>query len=415
MTYQPNPTVSIGGTDYTGRTIESVQITRGRQTVYEEPRAGYAMIRIIDVDDNNLGFAVGADVQVTAETSAGSAVPLFTGRVSDWSASVEAALDGPVIRYSVTCVGPLAILNRRNVLAAGRPSEDDGARVAAAIGEGLPTPWDEYSATQTWAQAGQVTWDTVDPGYDPALIDPGVYTLTALGSATAGYSALNVVNDASLSAKGLLYETGDGFIGYADADRRPDNAAAGFLDIPYTSLAVGGLSLNSSLSDVTNRVTVTYGTADLSVTQQDDFSIGEYGLQETTLTTILADQSDAEARAEDLLFSQAQPSVEFDALTVNLRSNIGTALRDALLQVEANDAVNVTGLPEKVGFQTLGFRGFVEGITFRVSDFDATVSLFVSDENLSFGSVLWGQVGGTIVWNAVGTALTWADARRVTV
>ncbi|HEY7822963.1 MAG TPA: hypothetical protein VIG24_09030, partial [Acidimicrobiia bacterium] len=180
------------------------------------------------------------------------------------------------------------------------------------------------------------------------------------------------------------------------------------------NLAVGGLTLNSSLADITNRVTVTYGTADLSVTRQDDFSIGEYGLEETTLTTILADQSDAEARADDLLFSQAQPSVEFDALTVNLRSTIGTALRDALLTIEANDAINVTSLPTKLGFQTIGFRGFVEGITYRLNDYEATVSLFVSDENLSFGSVLWGQVGATITWNTTNAALTWADARRVT-
>jgi hypothetical protein len=104
-----------------------------------------------------------------------------------------------------------------------------------------------------------VTWATVDPGFDPALIDGGVYGLVALGSADAGYSALQVVQDAGASAKGLLFETADGFVGYADADRRPANAAAGFLDVPFAVLDVGGVSVSSSLADLTNRVSVEYG------------------------------------------------------------------------------------------------------------------------------------------------------------
>jgi hypothetical protein len=42
------------------------------------------------------------------------------------------------------------------------------------------------------------------------------------------------------------------------------------------------------------------------------------------------------------------------------------------------------------------------------------MTLLVSDELLSFGSVLWGQVGATITWDDVDAALIWADARRVT-
>ena len=415
MTYLPNPTVTIDGQDYTGRTIGQVSINRGRQDVYSAPRAGYASVELIDVTAGELGFEVGAPISVSMENTGGTAVPMFTGIVSDWASEVVATGGQPVVVYRLQAVGPLAKLNRRAVLAAGSPSETDGERVAAALGEALPVPWDEFSTLQTWAQVGSaVTWESVDPGYEPDLIDPGVYTLVALGSADAGYSALSVVTDAGLSGKGLLFETPDGFIGYADADRRPDNAAAGFLDIPYSVLSVGGLGLSSSLADITNRVTVKYGS-DESVTQDDDFSIGRFGLQQTTLSTLLADQSNAEDRADDFLFAHSVPSVELSQVTVNLRGGLSGTLRDALLGINSNDAARVTGLPAKLGLDSGGFRGFVEGVQVRVSDFEATVTLFVSDELLSFGSVLWGQVADTIDWQNVNATLTWADARRVTV
>jgi hypothetical protein len=319
------------------------------------------------------------------------------------------------VTYRLQAVGPLAILNRRNVLFAGRPQETDGDRVLAAITEGLPTVWEEFSLTRTWAQMGDTTWETVDPGFDPALIDPGVFDLIPLDASDFGYSALTVASDAGRSGKGLLFETADGFIGYADADRRAANFNAGPLQVPFTVLSVGGLSTSSSLSDLTNRITVEFGTAGDAVTEQDNFSLTTFGLQETRLPTLLASQSDAEARADDFLFSHSRPAVEVRELSVNLRGGLGDGLRDALLAVNSNDYLQVNGLPDKLGFGPQGFRGFVEGIRITVDYFRTDISLFVSDQSLSFGSVLWGQVDATIAWQDVDAALTWADARRVTV
>lgn len=416
MTWLPNPKVTINGTDYTGRAIEAVTVRRGRDTVYASPVAGYATVELIDVNDGSLGFDVGAELFVTVENSAATPIRVFTGRVADWSSNVIATGNEPVVVYSVQAVGPLAILNRRNVLFSGRPSETDGERVAAAITASLPQTWEEFSLTRTWSDMGDLTWEEVDPGFDLSLIDPGVYTLVALDANDSGYSALNLVSGAGSSAKGLLFETPDGFIGYADADRRPANAGAGFLNVPFSSLSAGGLSLSSSLADVTNRVTVTYGTDD-AVTETDVFSLTTFGLQETRLETLLSGQSDAEARADDFLFAHSRPSTELEEVRLNLRGAIGDQLRDDLLAVNSNDALAVTGLPAKLGFGPTGFRGFVEGLTIRLNEFEADISFFVSDELLSFGSVLWGQVDATITWdgtNPVDPTLTWADARRVT-
>jgi hypothetical protein len=368
---------------------------------------------LIDVTQGSLGFTVGAELVVKVKDSAGSSVRLFTGLVSDWVSDVVATGGEPVVTYRVQAVGPLAILNRRNVLFAGRPEETDGERVLAAIGAGLPVSWEEFALGTTWAQAGDVTWETVDPGFDAGLIDPGVFTLIPLSAQDSGYSALSVASEAGQSAKGLLFETPDGFVGYADSDRRAANAQTGFLTVPFEVLSVDGLSLASALADVTNRVFVEYGSEDV-VTDEDLASIVRFGLQETRLRTLLAREEDAEARAEDILFSRSRPPVELQEVTVNLRGLSDDTLRDALLAVNSNDAVRVTGLPEKVGFGQQGFRGFVEGVRLRVSEFQADVSLLVSDETLSFGSVLWAQVDATIAWQDVDGALVWADARRVT-
>jgi hypothetical protein len=365
-----------------------VDISRGRDTVYANPAAGYASVELIDVDSGGLGFQAGAAISITVEDSAGAPVPVFTGIVSDWRSDVIAAQGEPVVTYRIQAVGPLAILNRRAVLFGGRPQELDGARVLAAITEALPVIWGEFSLTRTWADMGETTWAQVDPGFDPSLIDPGVYQIVALDPADEGYAALTVVSDAGDSAKGLLFETADGFVGYADSDRRAANATAGLLSIPFGSLTVDGLALSSALADVTNRVFVEYGT-DVVVEDEDLASIVRFGLQESRLRTLLAREEDAEARAEDILFSRSRPPVELQEVTVNLRGLDDDPLRDALLAINSNDAVRVTGLPEKIGFPSQGFRGFVEGVRIRVSEFEAEISLLVSDESLSFGSVLW--------------------------
>ena len=414
MSWLPEPTVTIAGQDYTGRTIGQVRLNRGRDTVYATPSAGFASVELIDVTQGSLGFQVGAELIITVENSTSTPVRLFTGIVSDWVSNVVATGGEPVVTYQVEAVGPLAILNRRNVLFTGRPQETDGQRVLAAITEGLPVTWEEYSLTQTWEQAGDVTWEGVDPGFNPDLIDPGVYNLIALGTADAGYSALTVATEAGQSAKGLLFETADGFIGYADADRRPANAGDGPLQVPYAVLSIGGLSTSSSLADLTNRITVEYGTDDDAVTLQDDFSLTNFGLQETRLRTLLASESDADARADDFLFAHSRPAVELQELVINLRGPITDTLRDNLLAINSNDYLQVTGLPAKLGFGPSGFFGYVEGIRIAADDFRTEISLLVSDELLSFGSVLWGQVTATIAWEDVDAALTWADARRVT-
>jgi hypothetical protein len=404
VTWKPEPTVTINGTDYTGFAVGRVSVQRGRRTVYETPNAGYCSVELLDAG-GLVQPEVGQTLSVSVEDSAGSAVTVFRGVLSDWDAATRVTGGEPLVGYRVQAVGPLARLNRRQILTGGRPSEDDGERVLAALG-GLSISWEEAGFDVSW-QDFEGTWQDTG-GFDPALVDPGVYTLAALGTSDGGYNALQVAQDAGFSGQGILYETASGMIAYADADRRFLNEQAGFLQVPAADLSVEGLRVSQRLADITNRVTVEFDGG--AVTADDPFSIVRFGLFESDIRTSLVDAGNAQARADEFVSRHAVAQDVLEELPVNLLS-VGTALRDALLDVEVNAAVQVTDIPARLGFTD--FRGFVEGIRLDVDPFRADLTLTVSDRSLSVGSLRWGQVGGTVTWASVGTAVTWADTRVV--
>ena len=404
MSWQPNPTVTINGVDYTGQTINRVSINRGRRTVYERPNAGYASIELRDVGDLP-SLRVGREVQIAIEDSSGTPVTVFTGLLSDWSSQTVATGVEPVVVYRVQAVGPLALLNRRQVLAGGSPAENDGERVLAAVA-GVDISWEEVDPTLTWQDA-EGTWLTFGP-VDTSLIEDGIFDLTALDPSDGGYNALQVAQDAGFSGEGILFESPDGRIGYANADRRFLNELAGYLSIPAEVLDVQGLTLTQQLADITNRVTVEYDGG--AVQSEDPDSIVEFGLYERDIQTILVNLSNAQVRADEFINRHSNPALVLNELPLNLLT-LGTALRDAILDVGINDAIAVTDIPERVGLAT--FSGFVEGILIDADSFSANITLTVSDRLLSSGAQRWGQVPDTIRWQDVDSNLQWRDAVTV--
>ena len=406
MTWRPAPTVTIDGVDYTGQTIGRVTVTRGRRTVYERPNAGFASIELRDVGDL-APLGVGREVVVSIEDSSAAAQTVFTGLLSDWASQTIATGNDPVVIYRLQAVGPLALLNRRTVLAAGSPAETDGDRVLAAV-KGADLTWEEVALGLAWEDA-EGTWETFGP-VDTSLIDPGVFDLSALDPSDRGYNALQVAQDAGFSGEGILFEAPDGRIGYANADRRAANEQAGFLQFPAALLDVDGVTLAQALADITNRVSVEFATG--AVTAQDIFSITEFGLYESEFRTDLVNEANAQVRADEFISRHAIPPLVLDQLPINLLA-LPDALRDSVIALNSNDALEVTGIPNRVGLTT--FQGFVEGLTLTVDPFAAEVVFTVSEKGLSVGSQRWGQVPDSIAWEDVDSALTWADATTVTV
>ena len=403
MTFAPDPTVSIAGIDYTADAIDAVTITRGRDTVYSEPQPGFATVRLIDKTGQGVGIEVGDPVHI--DLAPGRRV--FWGTVTDWTAQLyDPGLRGqPAAVYSITAVGPLLRFNRRIIYFGGRQAETDGERILDIIEAGISLTWEE--ATGTWAQA-QGTWAeaTAQP-FDPTIIDPGVFDLAALPAADQGYVALTAAQQAASSGEGILYETADGRIGFANADRRPANRAAG----PY-QIAAGivraDLETRSQLADITNRVTVTYAGG--AVTEEDIDSIGRFGPYASQVDTQLVNLTNAEARAESFLARHAIPTVQMGDVSIRL-DGLDTTLAGDVLDLELNDAVRVP-VPDTMG--PTNRVGFVEQIVTRFDAFRAEVVLTVSDFRLSEGAQRWGQVDPTLAWQDVSATLEWQDADPVT-
>jgi len=408
MTYSPNPRVTIGATDFTDHAIGQVSVTKGRRTVYERPNAGYATAELIDIDGIPT-FQVGdtfvvaidradwtwAALDETWSELASSwltfdptyvSETIFTGTLSDFTSSAIPAKDGPIITHSLQAIGPLATLNRRTIYTGGRAAEDDGERVLNVLNTALGTALVDASA-----------------------IDAGVFDLAAIGTADAGYNALQVAQDAGFSAEGLLFETADGFIGYTNANRRLQNERDGAINVPFGVLSADGISLLQQLADITNAVTVAFDGG--AVSDEDLDSIAQFDRYETELTTQLVNLSNAENRAREFLQRHATPRSVFEQLNFNLLG-INDELRNELLELRPSEAVTVSDIPARIGFTQ--FRGFVEGFTFTADPYRANLTFIVSDRRLSIGAQRWQQVVDTIRWTDVDPALTWADAIEVT-
>lgn len=401
------PKVLVNGRDVTGLVQGQVTVRRGRDSVYTEPSAGYAAVELRSTVQEQ--FRLGQTVSVWLSDSADQDVQLFGGVLSDVEVRAVPVSDGQLVAYRLTAVGPLARLNRRTVFFGGRPSEDDGERVLAAVLSGLSSAWEEQQTSLTWDDAIG-TWETFD-SVDTSLIDDGVFTLAALGTADGGYNPLRVAQEAAFSGFGLVYESREGLIGYADAARRETNANAGYQEIPAGLLAADGVQASAQLADITNRVVVEFDGG--AVEQTDTDSLVEFGLYSSRFTTQLVNQSNAEQWADRYLENHALPVFRADQFRLNLPA-VGTALADVLLHVEPNDALEFTGLPAALGLGVT-FQGFVEGVEWTVNPFRTDVGLFVSDAQLSLGNLWWGRVDGTLAWNAVGTATAWQDVERTLV
>ena len=65
MTWLPNPIVTIGGVAYTSETLWDVSINYGRTTVWEQARASYAQINILNLSNVAVAFLINDTVTIT--------------------------------------------------------------------------------------------------------------------------------------------------------------------------------------------------------------------------------------------------------------------------------------------------------------------------------------------------------------
>ena len=410
-TYDPYPTVTFGGiTTYADNTISSISIRMGRNDVTEQPQPGFASIRLWTDANNPLSVTLSQSVSVSIDKGTSGTQEIFYGTISDIDISLDAyGSDGSIAIYSITAVGPLAQLNRRQVGAAGFAKEFDGTRILNILTEAFLTEWDDVAPTLTWdGLPNDATWASYDAvGLNlinnlVANVDiPGQYEIQVYSAGDA--QAYDLASQAANSGRGVLYEGGDGDLHYDDYLAR---STASPLTLTADDLLAQGLRTSAQWGEIVNDATVTYRAGDANA--RDEQSIILYGQLSGTRNTQLHNLVDAQAQATDFIESRAYPRTYPEVLTIPLHSpTVSDATRDALAAVSTGLRVATTALPAVFGAT---FDGFVEGYTWNLTRYTAELALTCSSYSETYSSIIWYQIPPTTTWAGYTPSTTeWQD------
>jgi len=411
MTYNIDPQVTINGVEYKDKAISGITLTNGRTNVDEQPRAGYATIRLVTPDNTYPNIEIDQKIVVKVDDSTGNPVTLWSGWVSDIQTTIRNfGSAGWLNEQSITGIGSLSKLNRRLVGSGGYAQEFDGDRIFDIIVETAGINWASYNPTETWADVDSLLqWQNVD-----ILIgnidQPGDFELVAYTGGEA--SGLTLAQQAAASGLGLLYEDNLGTINYDDYTSRLDDVSAnGFTTIDGEAILTTGLSSVSRLGDLANDVEVTYG-ANLNERGQDNNSIALYGLYTGKIATLLQNQDDAVQRVQYYLDTRAFPRRTVSSITLALHlDQVSNTLRDSLLPMRVSKPISIIALPTSI--YPDAFLGFVEGYTWTINRNELFLTLNISEYAFSQLEMNWSQVPPTLEWQDVSATLEWQEARVV--
>ena len=161
MLYDPKPTVTINGTDFTSDTINLITINAGRSSIDDQPRAGYCNVSLIITDGSHPTIPINALLRVAILDSSGLDPYVFTGYVTDVMRRVVAnGVISNTVQIDITAAGPLARLAKLETKT-GYAKQFDGDRIAAILQGVFTTSWDEVTPTTlAWSSvAGATTWE----------------------------------------------------------------------------------------------------------------------------------------------------------------------------------------------------------------------------------------------------------------
>lgn len=328
----------------------------------------------------DIGAVVNVDTVLGADT-----FRRFTGRITDvaigWDDAGEDTPDAGV--GQLVAVSVLADYARRVVGDEPFPQELDGARVA-----------------RVFELAGLVL--------DPATSDPGV--VEVIPRDVDARAALEVAQSSADSAGGLIWETRDGDVRYADSEHR--RGAAVEMDLDACDILVTP-TWTRNLSGLINEITMAYGVAPddggpAPVYHADNPASRErYGLYGYSVTTELARWTDAYSASALILGQNGTPAWLLDALPVDV-GGLTLAETQKLLSLDVHSLVRVTGLPA-TGPTPTSVSAWVEGWTERLAFGVHELQLTVSDYCRTVPGPRWNDVASATTWDtATGVWDSWA-------
>lgn len=364
--------------------VDDVDVNHGRDDAGSQPDASSATINL-DLENWSLPAAVDVGTPVTITTQgAGWQSIRFQGRITDitlgWD---DAGPDTPNAGIGqIVAVGPLADAGRRVVGDAPFPQELDGARVSRVM-----------------ALAGVTL--------DPLTSDPG--TVQILARDIDSQSALDVSTGTAATAMGVLWETKEGAIRYADANHRRNIQPTMALDVCDVLVTP---TWSRTLEGLINKVSLGYGVAPQGGEQprvyySDPDSIARYGTYDFSLETELALLNDAVAQAEYLVTMNGHPVWLMTDLPVAIK-DLSDADTQTLLGLDMHSLILLRGLPVIADGGISNAHLWVEGWTEHLAWGDHEITLAVSGYCRTAPPPRWNDVLPSTTWDNVGT-LTWND------
>lgn len=410
--YTPYPKVVFAGVnEFADNTISNISISLGRRDIYEQALVGIANVRLWTDASTALNVNLSDSVAIQIKDSTNTYRTIYTGTISDLDISLDAyGSQGSVAVYSITAVGPLALLNRFTTGGSGFAKEFDGTRVLNILSDAFLENWAEVVPTLTWSDVSNIaTWENYG-GANQALVDnliadidtPGTYELHAYSDGVT--NALSLAQLAAQSGRGFLYEAPNGEIHY---DSYTSRATQSPLTLTDDDLLAVGLRQAAQWSEIVNDVTLTY-KANAEKYAADYTSQQSYGELSGTRSTQLENGTDAQNQADAFLESRAYPRTYPEELTIPLHSpTVTDATRDALILMHVGSAVYTQDLPAVFGGT---FDGFVEGIKWNIDRYTANMTLICSAISETYPNIVWLQIAPTVTWAGyTPTTTEWQD------
>lgn len=376
--WNPQPTVIINGVAHTSVSLWDVKISFGRNSIWEQSRASYANISILNITGTDHGFDMNQMVIVKVKNSAGADVTLFTGKITSVDNSINSSgSSGTAAIQTITAVGPFSDMSRKVIGGSAWPKEDDDVRM-----------------TRIFTDAG-VAVDVVDT--------PGIYEFMAITPPVT--DAYSLAASYATQAFGYIYETPAYEVGFANESRRfVDARDNGYFVIPESYILWGDVASQKTLADITNSIVVSYRAG--SESADDITSQTTYGIVGASIITELHDSADAQVQADRYVTLRAYPRTSLSSFTVQVDSSAVTNVdRDKFLATSMGEPIQISNLP--VAIKNTTYKGFVEGYTFSINRYQTSLTLTTSDFTYSVTPTRWQDVDPADIWSGVDPAIQW--------
>lgn len=410
--WTPDYRIKANGDEITDITLIGFTVTSGRTDVNSQAQAGYASIRILNLNNQVFTWGINTGITIEVKDSTNTFVPIFGGRISDISTGVDRTGSAATVT-SVDIYALGAISKLQKAIWEGSLLKDlDGAQILTILESLLTNSWNEVPTAETWAAYdATTTWENAE-NVGIGQIDTGEYEM--ISRSAAPVNMYQYVSEIANSAIGYIYEDGNGLISYGDTNHRQDYLVAnGYVNLDANHAIAEGIRSTIRQGDIVNAVTINYkNNFGTTYSFSDQNSIDQYGLYAQNIQSLIDDDPDAEAVAERLVAFRSTPKAKFDSITYALQNpELDDNDRDDLINVFMGMPVAIENLPANINGGN--FVGYVEGWTFRSTLSGLTITMSLSPTEFWTVAQDWDQVTPTLEWGQVDATLTWQNATGV--